>query len=221
MVGAIDMVLVQVEGTDGVGKTTVVNLLREELDKENVKVKVLVFPSRETKIGSIIDEMLKKRRFEWNEAVIFQLLQTANRLEFYKEIERWREKKDSVLILDRYVLSGLVYGKLDGVPYNSLMTLQLLLPPPQLNIVLTANRESLERRLKEKTQLEIYERIEKILKIQKEYMEVSKDYEKNVEQKFSLSIQTVFLDNSDGKLEYVIREAKNRILSLLSMEAKS
>jgi|GEM_PF-5604022 len=221
MVGAIDMVLVQVEGTDGVGKTTVVNLLREELDKENVKVKVLVFPSRETKIGSIIDEMLKKRKFEWNEAVIFQLLQTANRLEFYKEIERWREKKDSVLILDRYVLSGLVYGKLDGVPYNSLMTLQLLLPPPQLNIVLTANRESLERRLKEKTQLEIYERIEKILKIQKEYMEVSKDYEKNVEQKFSLSIQTVFLDNSDGKLEYVIREAKNRILSLLSMEAKS
>lgn len=221
MVGAIDMVLVQVEGTDGVGKTTVVNLLREELDKENVKVKVLVFPSRETKIGSIIDEMLKKRKFEWNEAVIFQLLQTANRLEFYKEIERWREKKDSVLIFDRYVLSGLVYGKLDGVPYNSLMTLQLLLPPPQLNIVLTANRESLERRLKEKTQLEIYERIEKILKIQKEYMEVSKDYEKNVEQKFSLSIQTVFLDNSDGKLEYVIREAKNRILSLLSMEVKS
>ncbi len=221
MVGAIDMVLVQVEGTDGVGKTTVVNLLREELDKENVKVKVLVFPSRETRIGSIIDEMLKKRKFEWNEAVIFQLLQTANRLEFYKEIERWREKKDSVLILDRYVLSGLVYGKLDGVPYNSLMTLQLLLPPPQLNIVLTANRESLERRLKEKMQLEIYERIEKILKIQKEYMEVSKDYEKNVEQKFSLSIQTVFLDNSDGKLEYVIREAKNRILSLLSMEAKS
>ncbi len=221
MVGAIDMVLVQVEGTDGVGKTTVVNLLREELDKENVKVKVLVFPSRETRIGSIIDEMLKKRKFEWNEAVIFQLLQTANRLEFYKEIEKWREKKDSVLILDRYVLSGLVYGKLDGVPYNSLMTLQLLLPPPQLNIVLTANRESLERRLKEKTQLEIYERIEKILKIQKEYMEVSKDYEKNVEQKFSLSIQTVFLDNSDGKLEYVIREAKNRILSLLSMEVKS
>ena len=221
MVGAIDMVLVQVEGTDGVGKTTVVNLLREELDKENVKVKVLVFPSRETKIGSIIDEMLKKRKFEWNEAVIFQLLQIANRLEFYKEIERWREKKDGVLILDRYVLSGLVYGKLDGVPYNSLMTLQLLLPPPQLNIVLTANRESLERRLKEKTQLEIYERIEKILKIQKEYMEVSKDYGKNVEQKFSLSIQTVFLDNSDGKLEYVIREAKNRILSLLSMEAKS
>jgi len=221
MVGAIDMVLVQVEGTDGVGKTTVVNFLREELDKENVKVRVLVFPSRETRIGSIIDEMLKKRKFEWNEAVIFQLLQTANRLEFYKEIEEWREKKDSVLILDRYVLSGLVYGKLDGVPYNSLMTLQLLLPPPQLNIVLTADRESLERRLKEKTQLEIYERIEKILKIQKEYIEVSKDYEKNVEQKFSLSIQTIFLDNSDGKLEYVVREAKNRILSLLSTEVKS
>ena len=221
MVGAIDMVLVQVEGTDGVGKTTVVNLLREELDKENVKVRVLVFPSRETRIGSIIDEMLKKRKFEWNEAVIFQLLQTANRLEFYKEIERWREKKDGVLILDRYVLSGLVYGKLDGVPYNSLMTLQLLLPPPQLNIVLTANRESLERRLKEKTRLEIYERIEKILKIQKEYIEVSKDYEKNVEQKFSLSIQTVFLDNSDGKLEDVVREAKNRILNLLSTEVKS
>jgi len=212
------MVLVQIEGTDMVGKTTVVKLLCKELEKENIKVKVLVFPSRKTKIGSIIDEMLKKSKFDWNEAVIFQLLQTANRLEFYKEIEKWRKKQDRVLVLDRYVLSGLVYGKLDGVPYDSLMSLQLLLPPPQLNIVLTAREESLERRLKEKTQLEIYERIEKILEIQKEYIKVSKDYEKNVKQKHSQEVETVFLDNSDGEIENVVKKAKNKILSLLSME---
>jgi len=206
------MVLVQIEGTDRVGKTTVVKLLCKELKKENIRVKVLVFPNRETEIGNIIDKMLKKKKFQWSEAVVFQLLQTANRLEFYQEIKEWRERRDAVLILDRYVLSGLVYGKLDNVPYDSLMSLQLLLPPPQLNIVLTANRESLERRLKEKIQPEIYESIEKILEIQREYIKVSKDYEKNVKRKFSLDLQTIFLDNSDGKLENVIKEATNRIL---------
>jgi len=215
------MVLVQIEGTDRVGKTTVVNLLREELEKENIKVKVLVFPNRETEIGNIIDKMLKKKKFQWSEAVIFQLLQTANRLEFYQEIKEWREKQDAVLILDRYVLSGLVYGKLDNVPYDSLMSLQLLLPPPQLNIVLTANKESLERRLKKKTQPEIYENIEKILEIQKEYIKVSKDYERNVKRRLSLNLQTIFLDNSDGELENVIKEATNIILSFLSKRAKS
>ncbi|MHA1722546.1 MAG: dTMP kinase [Candidatus Baldrarchaeia archaeon] len=206
------MVLVQIEGTDRVGKTTVVKLLCKELEKENIRVKVLVFPNRETEIGNIIDKMLKKKKFQWSEAVVFQLLQTANRLEFYQEIKKWRERRDAVLILDRYVLSGLVYGKLDNVPYDSLMSLQLLLPPPQLNIVLTANRESLERRLKEKIQPEIYENIEKILEIQREYIKVSKDYEKNVKRKLSLDLQTFFLDNSDGKLENVIKEATNRIL---------
>jgi len=215
------MVLVQIEGTDRVGKTTVVNLLRKELEKENIKVKVLVFPNRETEIGNIIDKMLKKKKFQWSEAVIFQLLQTANRLEFYQEIKEWREKQDAVLILDRYVLSGLVYGKLDNVPYDSLMSLQLLLPPPQLNIVLTANKESLERRLKKKTQPEIYENIEKILEIQKEYIKVSKDYERNVKRRLSLNLQTIFLDNSDGELENVIKEATNIILSFLSKRAKS
>lgn len=210
------MVLVQVEGTDRVGKTTVAKILYKELKEANVSVKLFAFPNRETEIGSIVDKMLKKKKFEWNEAVIFQLLQTANRLEFYQETKDWQGKWDGVLIFDRYALSGLVYGKLDGVPYDFLMSLQLLLPPPQLSIILTADRKSLERRLKEKMQLEIYEKIEKILEVQEEYIKISKEYEKNVKQKLSFKTKTLFLDNSDGKLKNVIEKAKNEILSLLS-----
>jgi len=210
------LVLVQVEGTDRVGKTTVAKILYKELKEANVSVKLFAFPNRETEIGSIVDKMLKKKKFEWNEAVIFQLLQTANRLEFYQETKDWQGKWDGVLIFDRYALSGLVYGKLDGVPYDFLMSLQLLLPPPQLSIILTADRKSLERRLKEKMQLEIYEKIEKILEVQEEYIKISKEYEKNVKQKLSFKTKTLFLDNSDGKLKNVIEKAKNEILSLLS-----
>lgn len=210
------LVLVQVEGTDRVGKTTVAKILYKELKEVNISVKLLVFPSRETEIGNIVDNMLKKKKFEWNEAVIFQLLQTANRLEFYMEIKEWQEKGDGVLIFDRYALSGLVYGKLDGVPYDFLMSLQLLLPPPQLSIILTADKKSLERRLREKMQLEIYEKIEKILKVQEEYVKISKEYEQNVKQKLSFKTKTLFLDNSDGKLKNVVEKAKNEILRLLS-----
>ena len=208
--------LIQVEGTDRVGKTTVAKILYKELKEANISAKVLAFPNRETEIGNIVDKMLKKKKFEWNEAVIFQLLQTANRLEFYQETKEWQGKKDGVLIFDRYALSGLVYGKLDGVPYDFLMSLQLLLPPPQLSIILTADRESLERRLKEKMQLEIYEKIEKILEVQEEYIKISKEYEQNVRQKLSFKTKTLILDNSDKKLKNVVKKAKNEILRLLS-----
>jgi len=210
------LVLIQVEGTDRVGKTTVAKILYKELKEANISAKVLAFPNRETEIGNIVDKMLKKKKFEWNEAVIFQLLQTANRLEFYQETKEWQGKKDGVLIFDRYALSGLVYGKLDGVPYDFLMSLQLLLPPPQLSIILTADRESLERRLKEKMQLEIYEKIEKILEVQEEYIKISKEYEQNVRQKLSFKTKTLILDNSDKKLKNVVKKAKNEILRLLS-----
>ena len=208
--------LIQVEGTDRVGKTTVAKILYKELKEANISAKVLAFPNRETEIGNIVDKMLKKKKFEWNEAVIFQLLQTANRLEFYQETKKWQGKRDSVLIFDRYALSGLVYGKLDGVPYDFLMSLQLLLPPPQLSIILTADRESLERRLKEKMQLEIYEKIEKILEVQEEYIKISKEYEQNVRQRLCFKTKTLILDNSDRKLKSVVEKAKNEILRLLS-----
>jgi len=210
------MVLIQVEGTDRVGKTTVAKILYKELKEASISAKVLAFPNRETEIGNIVDKMLKKKKFEWNEAVIFQLLQTANRLEFYQETKKWQKKGDSVLIFDRYALSGLVYGKLDGVPYDFLMSLQLLLPPPQLSIILTADKESLERRLKQKMQLEIYEKIEKILEVQEQYIKISKEYEQNVRQKLSFKTKTLILDNSDKKLKNVVKKAKNEILRLLS-----
>lgn len=206
--------LVQIEGTDRVGKTTVASELERLLKTKFSKVKVQPFPYRKTEIGTIIDKMLHMKTFKWHEAVIFQLLQTANRLEFYEEIKKWEADNNAVLIFDRYVLSGLVYGKLDGVPFDFLLELQLLLPPPQLTVILTADEPSLSRRLKEKKDIEVYETIQHTLDVQKEYIPVTRKYLELAEKKYEKSFTLLEIDNSDGKLSEAVETIYFTILKV-------
>ncbi len=200
----VTQLLVQIEGTDRVGKTTVAAELEKMLKSKFSRVKVQPFPYRKTEIGTIIDKMLHMKKFKWHEAVIFQLLQTANRLEFYEEIKEWESDNNAVLIFDRYVLSGLVYGKLDGVPLDFLLELQLLLPPPQLTVILTADEPSLSRRLKEKKDIEVYETIQHTLDVQREYIPITRRYLELAEKKYKKSYTLLEIDNSDGKLSETV-----------------
>ena len=207
--------LLQIEGTDRVGKTTTSKKLAEYLTTQSIINKIIPFPNRVTEIGKLIDKALKQEKFSWSQATIFQLLQTANRLEFYDEILEWKNAKDRVLIFDRYVLSGVVYGKLDGVPYDFLLELQILLPAPNISVILTADEKSLQRRLAEKQDLEIYEKIDRVLKVQEEYQVVNEDYVKKVKEKYNEEIETWILDNSDGKLLEVVREVGQRVAKIV------
>ncbi|MCD6514249.1 MAG: dTMP kinase [Candidatus Asgardarchaeia archaeon] len=207
--------LVQIEGTDRVGKTTVSNELARLLERKGLKVKVIPFPNRKTDIGGIINKMLQLPKFDWNDAVVFQLLQTANRLEFYNEILEWEPKSDAILIFDRYVLSGLVYGKLDNVPYKFLLQLQLLLPPPQLTVILQADEESLKRRLAEKKNKEIYESLQHALRVQNAYVPIAREYLEMAEEKYKKNLSLLVVDNSDDKLNEAVETIYFTITQLL------
>lgn len=208
--------LLQLEGTDRVGKTTIAKKLLEILKKRNVEVELFKFPYRKTKIGKIIDEMLQFPKFEWNEGVVFQLLQTANRMEFFPLLKEWQDKNNGVMILDRYSLSSIVYGKIDNFPYDLLIDLQLILPLPEVTVILTADVPSLERRLKEKEIPEVYETIEKIQKIQEAYFNAIKDIQKAALERLNKKIEYFIIDNSDNKLEYAI----SKILEILEHKLK-
>ena len=193
--------LVQIEGTDNAGKTTMARKVVETLKEKKIDAALMQFPRRDTKIGNLIDEMLKFSKFKWNDAVVFQLLQTANRMEFYEYLKEWHDNKYGVLVLDRYSLSSIVYGKLDGFPYDLLIDLQLLLPIPQVTIIVTADRKSLERRLKEKEEHEIYENMARMLNIQETYLKVIEDLKAVVAKKLNLQIKYFVVDNSDNQFE--------------------
>lgn len=106
--------LIEIEGTDGTGKTTLAKKLADALGGIYQK-----FPDRRTVTGAILDDALRGRHAI--SPVEFQALQTVNRLE---KLPRLKEAKgsDTVhLVADRYQMSGLVYGMTDGVPRDWLM----------------------------------------------------------------------------------------------------
>ncbi len=139
-----------VEGPDGCGKSYHANLLKERL-----KAKFFKFPNKESPTGKLIYEHLESKWFvafdgppneeHPREALVFQALQSANRMESSSEIIK--ADLTGNVVLDRYWPSGFAYGKADGLDGQYLINLHTLLPAPDLCILLDIDiKESIDRR---------------------------------------------------------------------------
>lgn len=146
-------VFVAIEGIDASGKALQSKRLAEEL-----KADLVSFPDYETRIGKLIAGHL---RLDWGairaqdfveyagneiDALVFQALQSANRLERAADIAAALAEGRPV-VADRYIASGLVYGAADGVELGYLERLHRYLPQPTHQILLDIDPEiSAERR---------------------------------------------------------------------------
>lgn len=147
---------VALEGIDASGKAVQSRRLAHELGAE-----LFSFPDYRTPIGKLIDAHLKG---EWKairlgsfgpdnsdigypaEPLIFQALQSANRLELAPNISKALSEGKPV-VADRYYGSGLVYGTADGLDLEYLERLHRFLPQPTHWILLDIEPEiSAERR---------------------------------------------------------------------------
>lgn len=77
--------LIVFEGCDRAGKTTQCKKLVERLKNDNMKVKFMNFPNRETPTGKIIDAYLRNKENLTDEGI--HLIFTANRWEAKQEME--------------------------------------------------------------------------------------------------------------------------------------
>jgi dTMP kinase len=133
--------MICLEGIDGVGKSTQCRLLAERL-----KGKLWKFPNVTggSPTGKLIYEHLKK---EWwldskrepaqlavDEALIFQALQVANRMEVANQI--LDDASRGHVVFDRYWPSSYAYGSADGLDGEYLQRLHRWLPQPDLFILL-------------------------------------------------------------------------------------
>ena len=135
--------IIVIEGGDQAGKLTQSILLEKALKKRKIKTKLFHFPDYETPIGKEIKKYLDgKRKFP---PQVIHCLLAANRWEKF-DIILAAEEKNSVLIMNRYYHSNLVYGLANGLKQKWLESLDEGLPKADLVILLdVTQKESFSR----------------------------------------------------------------------------
>ena len=125
--------IIAIEGSDQAGKKTQTTMLAKSLKAEKIKTTVFDFPDYSTIIGKEINNYLHgKRKFP---PEIIHYLYAANRWEKLEEIKK-STVTNSVLIMNRYYHSNLVYGIANGLKEKWLQKLEEGLPRADLVIVL-------------------------------------------------------------------------------------
>jgi len=112
------MRFIVIEGLDGSGKSTQLNLLQNHLEKESVPFKYMHFPRLEEGIyGKLVARFLRGEMGA-NDQVdpyLVALIFAGDRADASKQIRRWMEE-GYLVIADRYVYSNIALqcAKLEG-----------------------------------------------------------------------------------------------------------
>ena len=144
--------IVTFEGGDQAGKKTQSALLAKKLKSMKIKAKLFSFPDYSTPIGKEIDKYLHGKR-KFPPQTIHTLL-SANRWEKAEEIKKAQDK-NSVVIMNRYAESNLVYGLANGLKLDWLEKLDEGLPKSDLVIILDVQqKESFARKKQNRDKFE-------------------------------------------------------------------
>jgi dTMP kinase len=128
--------IIVIEGTDKAGKTSQSRMLAETLKASGKVCVILDFPDYTTPIGIEIKAFLEGKRDYLSE--VKHLLFSANRWEKKKEIESMLEN-GTIIVMNRYWQSNLVYGVANGMDTNWLLRLDKGLPKEDIVLVILVN----------------------------------------------------------------------------------
>lgn len=162
--------IIVIEGSDQAGKKTQSELLASALKKSKIRTKVFSFPDYTTPLGKEIDRFLHgKRKFP---PQVIHCLLAANRWEKLAQIQK-AHSENSIIIMNRYYQSNLVYGVANGLDLKWLQGLDEGLPKADLVLVLdVSQRESF---LRKKARRDKFEKDTEFLKkISKTYRVLAK-----------------------------------------------
>ena len=136
--------IIVLEGIDKAGKGTQCKLLQNNILKTGLNCKILDFPDYSTNIGKEVRSFLDLKRSYSKE--VQHMLLSANRWEKKGEIEKMLQD-GTIIIMDRYYQSNLVYGLSNGLDLNWLINLDKGLPKEDLVIILEIDPETSYKRV--------------------------------------------------------------------------
>jgi dTMP kinase len=128
--------IIVIEGTDKAGKGSQSRMLAGTLKASGKICVILDFPDYTTPIGMEIKAFLEGKRDYPSE--VKHLLFSANRWEKKKEIESMLEN-GTIIIMNRYWQSNLVYGVANGMDINWLLLLDKGLPKEDVVLLILVN----------------------------------------------------------------------------------
>ena len=164
--------IIAVEGGDQAGKKTQTMMLAKALRSQKIKTTIFNFPDYRTTIGKEINSYLQgKRKFS---PEIIHYLYALNRWEKLDEIKK-AAVENSILIMNRYYHSNLVYGIANGLDKKWLQNLDAELPKTDLVILLDVSQnESFSRKKSKRDRFEKNKEFSK--KISQIYRKLAKTY---------------------------------------------
>jgi dTMP kinase len=164
--------IIVIEGADKAGKLTQSRLLIDSLKLTGRICVVMDFPDYTTPIGIEIRAFLDGEREYPNE--LKHMLMSANRWERKREIESMVEA-GTIVVINRYYQSNLVYGISNGLSSSWLANLEKGLPKEDIVIVLDVSPSVSAHRSGDRD-LDSFEKDQKLLQ------EVNKNYRKLAKQ---------------------------------------
>lgn len=153
------MKLIVMEGLDGAGKSTQVNMLKNHLEKRGEKVHFLHFPRTDDPFyGEMIARFLRGElgALEQVDPYLVAMLYAGDRAHFAPQLNNWLQNGDWV-ILDRYVYSNIAFqcAKIKDITERERLAKWILalefeyhnIPRPTLNLFLDVPFSFTEKKL--------------------------------------------------------------------------
>lgn len=132
-------VIIAFEGPDSSGKTTQKNLLVQRLVDSGYHVESYKCPDASTSIGKKIYSMLSNKT-ALKFPTLFQILHFFDKLALDAKLEKDRiETHADFIVIDRWILSSLVYGRATGVNKILLKLMSMYMHAPHITIYTKLN----------------------------------------------------------------------------------
>ena len=164
--------IIVLEGIDKAGKGTQCILLQNDIIKAGFNCKILDFPDYSTPIGREIRLFLDGRRSYSKE--VQHMLLSVNRWEKKEKIETMLQN-GTIIIMDRYYQSNIVYGLSNGLDLNWLINLDKGLPEEDIVIILEIDPETSYKRINYNRDL-FEKNLEFLLNVKQNYQKLSQVY---------------------------------------------
>ena len=190
---------VSFEGPNGVGKSTLLNGVANQLNH-------LGFDVFKTKEPTLSPSGQFVRTAEENyRGRVLACLVAADRYFHIKNEVLPALQKGKIVLSDRYIESSLVLQRLDGLDIEFIWNLNSQIYIPDLSVVITASAEILEQRLSQRNSLSRFERTKSRVEELKYYLEAAEFLSKH-------GFNIFLLDNGMGSIDQNILKVVQRIL---------